>query len=167
MAVPLVRLRVSASAPAASLSVKLCDVSTTEPLTWHPRNDDLAFCDGSTLVPLVPGEVYDVALSLDACAYRLDLGQRLRLSIAGSDWPNTVAPPAPVTLMVHGGTLAARVVRSDRAAAGLRAWCRIVRRGGRRHGLDGPRDVLRRTTDCTVRHGSTYQVPHDDIASEE
>ena len=44
-------------------------------------------------------------LLLDACAYRPDPGHRLRLSVAGADWPNTIAPPAPVTLTVHGGTL--------------------------------------------------------------
>ena len=27
--------------------------------------------------------------------------------------------------------------------------------------------MLRRTTTCTVRHGSTYEVPHDGTASEE
>ena len=44
-------------------------------------------------------------LLLDACAYRPDPGHRLRLSVAGADWPNTIAPPAPVTLTVHGGSL--------------------------------------------------------------
>ena len=166
---PMVQLRVSASAPAASLSVKLCDVFDDGTSALISRGTiDLAFRDGSTPVPLVPDEVYDVALSLDACAYRLDPGQRLRLSIAGSDWPNTVAPPAPVTLTVHGGTLE------------LPGWSGptepppVFAPGADSSGEDAgdttwtvSRDVLRRTTTCTVRHGSTYEVPHDGTASEE
>ena len=53
--------------------------------------------------PLVPGEEYDVSVVLDACAYAWAPGQTLRVSVAGADWPNTVAPPAPVTLTVISG----------------------------------------------------------------
>jgi hypothetical protein len=42
---------------------------------------------------------------LDACAYRFEPGQRIRLAIAGSDWPNTAAAPRPVTMTVHGRRL--------------------------------------------------------------
>ena len=95
---PVARLRVSASAPAASLSVKLCDVFPDGTSALVSRGSlDLTFRTGvhDAPSPLTPGEVYDVEVVLDACAYEWAPGQKLRVSIAGADWPNTVAPPAP------------------------------------------------------------------------
>ena len=68
---------------------------------------DLAFRNGVHGAPAVlePGREFDVVLDLDACAYSWDAGNRLRVSVTGADWPNTVAPPAPVSLTVHGGEL--------------------------------------------------------------
>jgi uncharacterized protein len=166
---PRVQLRVSSSAPAASLSVKLCDVFDDGTSALITRGTlDLAFRDGATPVALAPGEVYDVSLTLDACAYRLDPGQRLRLSVAGSDWPNTVAPPAPLTLTVHDGTVALPLWSGTEAAPPAFA-------PGADSSAEDPgdttwtvtRDVLRRATTCAVRHGSTYPIPHDGTASEE
>ena len=159
----------SSSAPAASLSVKLCDVFADGTSALIARGTlDLAFRDGPSPVALVPGEVYDVSVQLDACAYRLDPGQRLRLSIAGSDWPNTIAPPAPVTLTVHGGTLTLPLWSGSTEAPPVFAP------GADSSGEDPgdttwtvSRDVLRRTTTCVVRHGSTYAIPHEGMASEE
>ena len=166
---PQVGLRVSASAPAASLSVKLCDVFEDGTSALIARGTlDLAFRDGPSPAVLEPGEVYDVTLSLDACAYRPDPGQRLRLSVAGSDWPNTIAPPAPVSLTVHGGTVTLPLWPGGRAEPPELAP------GGESSDEDPgettwtvSRDVLRRTTTCVVRHGSTYEVPGDGTASEE
>jgi uncharacterized protein len=58
-----------------------------------------------TAEPLVPGEIYDVDVEIDAIAWRWAPGHVLRLALAGSDWPNVVAPPAPLTMTVHGGAL--------------------------------------------------------------
>ena len=169
---PRVRLRVSADAPAASLSVKLCDVFPDGTSALVTRGTlDLAYRAGlhagTPPSPLVPGEQYDVVLDLDACAYAPAPGQRLRLSVAGADWPNTVAPPAPVTLTVHEGALELPTWRgsalppasyepgeetSSEDAAGI-SWTI-------------QRDVLARTTTCSVRHGSTYEVPHGGTATE-
>ncbi len=105
---PRLCVSVSATAPHASLSAKLCDVFPDGTSALICRGSvDLAYRDGVHGEPnlLHPGTAYDVVLDLDACAYRLDRGHRLRLSVAGADWPNTVAPPAPVTLTVHEGTL--------------------------------------------------------------
>ena len=55
--------------------------------------------------PLEPGTAYDVEVVLDACAYEWSPGQVLRVSVAGADWPNTIAPPAPVTLTVHAAEI--------------------------------------------------------------
>ncbi len=92
---PVARLRVSADQPAASLSVKLCDVFPDGTSALVSRGSlDLAFRSSvhGKPAPLVPGEVYDVEVVLDACAYEWSPGQVLRVSVAGTDWPNTIAP---------------------------------------------------------------------------
>jgi hypothetical protein len=170
---PRVRLRVSADAPQASLSVKLCDVFPDGTSALVARGSlDLAFRDGvhapASPSPLVPGEEYDVEVVLDACAYRLDPGQTLRLSVAGADWPNTIAPPAPVTLTVHDGSLELPVRSGPEGP-------RPTFAPGEATSSEEPgdiswtvtRDVLRNTTTCAVRHGAEYDVPYDGRASEQ
>jgi predicted acyl esterase len=169
---PRVRLRVSADAPAASLSVKLCDVFPDGTSALVSRGTlDLAFRDGlhagTPPAPLVPGEEYDVTVDLDACAYAFSPGQTIRVSIAGADWPNTVAPPAPVTLTLHEGELELPQWQANNRPAPAYL-------PGDDHHHEDPegvswtitRDVLGRTTTCAVRHGSTYAVPHDGEATE-
>jgi hypothetical protein len=164
-----VRLRLSASAPAASLSVKLCDVFADGTSALITRGTlDLAFRDGSSPAPLVPDETYDVELLLDACAYRPDPGHRLRLSVAGSDWPNTIATPAPVTLTVHEGSVELPLW-SDSGAEPPNFV------PGAETSSEDPadviwsvtRDVLRRTTGCTVRSVASYDTPNDGTALED
>ena len=169
---PVARLQVSADAPLASLSVKLCDVFPDGASALVTRGSlDLTYRDGvhapAEPSPLVPGQVYDVVVDLDACAYAFEPGQTIRLSVAGSDWPNTIAPPAPVTLTVHGGSL-------DLPRYGGAAWEPAFSPGAEASSEDPSavswtttRDVLRQTTTCSVRHGSTYDVPHDGTATEE
>ncbi len=154
---PSVSLDVSASTELASLSVKLCDV----------------FPDGTSALITrgtldLSGVGPHVELLLDACAYRPDAGHRLRLSVAGADWPNTIAPPGPVTLTVHGGTLT------------LPLWTDS--------GIDPPElvpgadsssedgadvlwsitnDVLRRTTRARTRVVSAYDIPGGGTALED
>jgi uncharacterized protein len=48
-----------------------------------------------------PGVVEEVELELDATSWVFPAGHRLRLSLAGTDWPNLVPPPGPVTLTVE------------------------------------------------------------------
>lgn len=166
---PVARLRVSASAPAASLSVKLCDVFPDGTSALVSRGTlDLQFRDGTERVPLVPGEEYDVTVVLDACAYRPDERHRLRLSVAGSDWPNTVAPPAAVDLTVHGGSLELPLW----AETGVEPPTFVP---GAEHSAESDegvewrvtRDVLRRTTTCTTRQLSAYDVPGGGTATED
>ena len=167
---PVVRLRVSASAPAASLSLKLCDVFPDGTSALITRGTlDLAFRAGPSPTPLVPGEVYDVEVVLDACAYRPDPGQRLRLSVAGSDWPNTIAPPAP--RHPHRPRRLPVTPALDRAPASPRR----LRRPGSEHSTEEPdgitwaitRDVLRRTTTVATHTVSSYDTPHDGTALED
>ena len=115
---------------------------------------------------MVPGEEYDVEVVLDACAYELSPGQTLRLSVAGADWPNTIAPPAPVTLTVHEGRSSCPCVRASRSPSGVRPGRPELVGGSRGHQLDVTQDVLRGTTTCAVRHGAEYAVRYEGRASE-
>jgi predicted acyl esterase len=161
---PVVRLRVSASAPAASLSVKLCDVFPDGTSALITRGSvDLAHD-----APLVPGEELDVTLVLDACAYRPDPGHLLRLSVAGADWPNTIAPPAPVTLTVHAGSVELPLWKdSGVAPPAFLAGADSSSEDPTDVTWSVTRDVLRRTTTCTVRSVASYDTPHDGTALED
>ncbi len=169
---PSVQLMISADAPAASLSVKLCDVFEDGTSALITRGSlDLAFRDGvhvpATASPLEPGAVYAVEVVLDACAYQLAPGHRLRLSLAGADWPNTVAPPAPVTLTVAQSTLSLPVHSGTAASPTFTPGAASSSEEPDDVDWTVTHDVLRRTTTCAVRHGAEYDVPHEGHASEQ
>jgi predicted acyl esterase len=159
---PVARLRLSVSTPVAFCSVKLCDVFPDGVSALVSRGSlNLTHRDSHTNPqPLVPGEVYEVSVELDACAYRFSPGQRLRLSVAGSDWPNTAAPPEPVSLTVHSGTL--RLPRwegpSPLSPPELRPGAATADESSEGVTWRVQRDVLDRRTTCIVDHGSTYTV---------
>ena len=102
-----VRLRISATEPVASVALRLCDVAPDGTSTLVSRGFlNLTRRAGmATATPLVPGEVYDVDVDIDATAWRWEPGHVLRLALAGADWPNVIAPPARVSLTIHGGEL--------------------------------------------------------------
>ena len=167
---PRVTVRVSADRPAASLSVKLCDVFPDGTSALVARGSlDLAFRDGvhGRPVPLVPGEEYDVVLDLDACAYAWASGNRLRISISGADWPNTVAPPAPLTLTVHGGSVELPVLVGDFPAPGFTPGAEHSSESAEGVDWEIRDDVLRRTTHARTRTVSEYDTPYDGRARED
>ena len=105
---PVFRARLWATEPAASISVKLCDVFPDGTSALVSRGSlDLAFRDSvhGPPSPLVPGHEVEVEVVLDACAYEWTPGNTLRVSVAGADWPNTIAPPAPVTMTLRTASL--------------------------------------------------------------
>ena len=55
-------------------------------------------------VPLEPGVVEPLAIDLDATGWRFGAGHRIRLAIAGADWPNVWPTPEPASLAVHRGS---------------------------------------------------------------
>jgi hypothetical protein len=166
---PRVRLRVSASEPSAYLSVKLCDVFPDGTSALVSRGAlNLGCRNGFHHVePLVPGAAEEVVVELDACAYAYEPGHRLRVSVAGADWPNTAAPPAPVSLTVHEGELELPVW------SGPSPFADPILAPGNAGGEDPTgltwkveRDVLAGSTSCVVDHGSTYDTPYDGAAAE-
>lgn len=167
---PSADLRVSVDRPVAFCSVKLCDVFPDGTSALVSRGSlNLTHRDGSTSPEsLEPGREYDVEVVLDACAYEFAPGQRLRLSVAGVDWPNTAAPPEPLTMTVHGGHLELPVSVEESPYPPP-----VFEPGDETSGEDPSgvvwrieRDVLRRTTECVVDHGSGYDVAHGGSARE-
>jgi hypothetical protein len=160
---PVLRLRVSADAPAASLSMKLCDVFPDGTSALVSRGTlDLAFRDDlhGQPVPLVPGEEYDVSVTLDACAYEWAADQRLRVSIAGADWPNTAAPPGPVTLTVHDAELELPLLDGAFPAPSFAPGDEHSAESADGVAWSISDDVLRRTTRATTRSESEYDAPY-------
>ncbi|MFL6100833.1 MAG: CocE/NonD family hydrolase [Actinomycetales bacterium] len=160
---PCLRLRVISSAPVATVAARLCDVfpdGTSALVTRGTLN--LTRRGGmATAEALVPGQEYDVELELEATAWRWRPGQRVRLALAGADWPNTVAPPTPLTLTVVGGQLDLPVLRMDSTYAPA-----TFAPGGDAPADEGEGvtwtvtdDVLGGRTRAEVDHGSEYGTP--------
>jgi predicted acyl esterase len=167
---PRARLRVSADAPAASLSVKLCDVFPDGTSALLARGTlDLAFRDGvhGSPAPLEPGREYDVVVDLDACAYAFAPGQRLRVSVAGADWPNTVAPPASVGLTVHGGTVELPLLHGEHPESSFAPGADRSAESDDGVTWEITSDVLARTTTARTRACTTYPTPYDGHALED
>jgi hypothetical protein len=108
---PVARLRVRPSAEVGHVSVKLCDVAPDGVSTLVTRGMlDLAHRGcwpqdpwgeiGASPAPLTPGEWTDVAIELEATTWTLLPEHRLRLAIAGTDWPNCWPPASSVVLAV-------------------------------------------------------------------
>ena len=53
--------------------------------------------------PLEPGSPYHVTVEMEVTSWVFEPGHRIRLDLAGTDWPNAWPPPAPVTLNVERG----------------------------------------------------------------
>jgi hypothetical protein len=102
---PRLAIRVGASAPVAFLSAKLRDVfpDGTSALVARGLLNLTRRRSLTEPEPLALGVVEPVELELDATSWVFPAGHRLRLSLAGSDWPHIVPPPGPVTLLVERG----------------------------------------------------------------
>src|SRR5262245_1474595 len=99
---PVLHARVSSTAPVAYLSAKLCDVhpdGTSQLVTRALLN--LTHRDSrESPSPLEPGTFYEVAFELEVTSWIFEPGHRVRLDLAGTDWPNAWPPPGPVTLSI-------------------------------------------------------------------
>ena len=106
-------------------------------------------------------------LDLDACAYSWAPGNALRVSVAGADWPNTVAPPAPSS---SPSTAAAGAAGARRATYPTPTFTAGAEH--RTESVEGTTweihdDVLRRTTYARTHTVSDYATPYDGRARED
>jgi putative CocE/NonD family hydrolase len=114
---PRLAVTVSSSRPIAYLSAKLCDVfpdGTSALVTRGMLN--LAHRDSRERPsPVEPGRPYAVTVELEVTSWVFERGHRIRLDLAGSDWPNAWPPPRPTTLTIDrvGSTLVLPVVDGE------------------------------------------------------
>ena len=152
-----------------SLSVKLCDVFPDGSSALVTRGTlDLAYRDGvhGSPSPLVPGREYQVEVVLDACAYRWTPGQTLRVSVAGSDWPNTVAPPEPVSITLRTASLTLPLLEGEFPTPSFRPGEEHSSESAEGVGWSVTDDVLARVTTARTLSDSAYDTPYDGRARE-
>ncbi len=110
---PRAILHVASSAEVAAFVVKLSDVApdgasalVSRGILNGTRRNSLS--DPS---PMVPGEVYELTIDLDATGWIFEPGHQIRLAVSGSDFPNVWPTPFPATNRVHlGGGSPSRLV---------------------------------------------------------
>jgi uncharacterized protein len=185
---PRLRLRVASSAPVAFVSAKLTDVfpdGTSSLLTRGLLN--LTHRRSSTEPsPLPVDELVDVEIELEAMSWTAAPGHRLRLSLAGVDWPNTLAPPRPLTLTIDASESSVHLPLAGESAPTTDPLILSWTPAHHSDGVSGAgestpasagetdaaaggdpgegvvwrveRDVLGHRTECVVDHGSAYDV---------
>jgi hypothetical protein len=102
---PRLEAAVRSSSPVAFLSAKLSEVlpDGTSALVSRGILNLTHRRSHSAPEPLVPGELSEVSLELDATSRVFEAGNRMRLVVAGSDWPNAWAPPYASELTIVPG----------------------------------------------------------------
>ncbi|MEX2421775.1 MAG: CocE/NonD family hydrolase [Actinomycetota bacterium] len=166
---PTVRARLASSAPVACLSAKLCDVhpdGTSQLVTRGLLN--LTHRDArESPSPLEPGQSYDVTLELEVTSWVFEPGHRIRLDLAGTDWPNCWPPPTPVTLTIDRtrSSLVLPIVEgpapvAERPALPEPRLPQIWSADGVRSTIE--HDLARRETRAIVRYGGSSEA--DEVA---
>ena len=167
---PTLAVTVMSSTQIAYLSAKLCDAfpdGTSALVTRGLLN--LAHRRSSVApAPLEPEAPEPVELALEATSWVFERGHRIRLSLAGADWPNAWPPPAPGTITVDGSKLALLlpVVQDTPPVAESPSFTRSS--GDDPHAAATSsgqppvvwrieRDVLGRATEAVVSHGAVYE----------
>ncbi len=99
---PRLEVTVASSAPVAFLSAKLCDVfpDGTSALVTRGLLNLTHRSSRERPEPLEPGRPERVVVELEATSWVFEPGHRVRLDLAGTDWPNAWPPPGPVALEI-------------------------------------------------------------------
>jgi predicted acyl esterase len=162
--------RVASSVPVAYLSAKLCDVfpdGTSALVTRGFLN--LAHRDSSVSPePLDVGQPEAIRIELEATSWVFEPGHRIRLALAGSDWPNIWPPPRAGVLTIDRASLelALPVVEGAPPVAEPPAFAPSPGKDPHAPEEDGEQptvwkiehDVLGRERRCVVSHGSDYEA---------
>jgi uncharacterized protein len=170
---PSLDLTVVSSVPVACLSAKLCDLfpdGTSALVTRGLLN--LAHRRSSTMPePLEPGTPTQVTLELEATSWVFEPGHRIRLSLAGADWPNVWPSPARGTLRFDGDrlSLSLPMVAGEPPVSTLPELADSPGKDAHAAEPSGKqppvvwridRDVLGRETRAVISHGADYEGEH-------
>ncbi len=103
---PVLRVRVTSDRPTAYVSAKITDVfpDGTPSLVVRGMTNLAYRGPDAAPVALQPGEPIELELELEAIAWTVEAGHRLRLDLAGADWPNAWPPPHAATLTIDRST---------------------------------------------------------------
>jgi predicted acyl esterase len=120
--VPRLTAAVTSSVPVAFVSAKLSEVlpDGTSALISRGLLNLTHRSSHAAPSPLVPGESVEITVELDATSWIPERGNRLRLAIAGADWPNGWPPPEAGELTIDAArtTLLLPLVVGPSPAAG-------------------------------------------------
>ena len=168
-----VTLQVRSSAPVGHVSVKLCDVAPDGTSTLITRGmldlaqrgvwpSDPFGRPGAAEQPVVPGEWMDLRLQFEATTWTLVPGHRLRLAIAGTDWPNCWPPSQPFTLSVRRDSVQLTLRTTPALPAARDAFEAGSGPNDESEGVvwTYETDVLARETRVHTRYGGTYGGTH-------
>jgi uncharacterized protein len=116
----LLKLQVASDQPVASISVKICDIfpDGTSALVTRGFLNLTHRTSSTEPQPLVPNVFEDVEIELEATSWVFARGHKIRLSIAGADWPNIWSPPHPFALHVDRYTIQLMLPTVDNHGAG-------------------------------------------------
>lgn len=102
LGMPVVTLKLASDAEVANLCARIVDV--------HPDGSALRVAYGvlnlahrksnANPEPMVPGEMTEIAMVLDACGYRFEPGHKIRLSLSTSYWPKVLPAPDDARLTI-------------------------------------------------------------------
>ena len=140
---------VTATCPHPIIAVRLCDVA--------PDGTSTLVARGTLLI----GATGEVDVELEATAWQWQAGRTLRVSVAGADWPNVVAPGGPGTLTLRGATLTLPIYEADPSIPIPVFAPGDLQSNESTEGViwQLERDVVNRITRCVVGSGSTYETP--------
>ena len=143
------RAHVTATCAHPILAVRLCDVGPDGTSTLVSR--------GTLLI----GSQGEVDVELEATAYRWLPGRTLRVSVAGADWPNVVAPGGPGFLTLRNASLMLPVYSPDPGAEVPHFEPGNAESSESADGVTWrvERDVARGVTRCVVGSTSDYGTP--------
>jgi predicted acyl esterase len=117
----LLKLKVASDQPVASISVKICDVfpDGTSALVTRGFLNLTHRTSSTSPQPLMPNVFENVDVELEATSWVFARGHKIRLSIAGADWPNIWSPPHPFALSVDRSTVQLILPTVDNHGAGI------------------------------------------------
>lgn len=146
---PHLRARVTSTCAHPMIAARLCDVAPDGTSTLVTRGTLLISSEG------------DVDVELEATAWRWLPGRKLRVSVAGADWPNVVAPASPGRLSVSGASITLPHYVPDAALAAPQFAPGDAHAQEDATGITWriERDVVGHTTRCIVGSTSTYDTP--------
>lgn len=177
---PQVQLYLAASEPIAQVAVKLCELAPDGASFLVARGVLNLTHRQSHAQPqaLTPGEIYGVSLELSSISHVFAAGHRIRLSIAGADWPLAWPPPRPATLSLyhdatHPSQLTLPVIPARQPALAVPQFeppevpSAPARSEGRERAYTVQHDMVDGTTVLKTRVGSKTVLPQQGLTMSE